>query len=382
MSAHMSPVKTSAPDATPQTRDEQFAAVIQEVIDFMAEHGRRPRFSGGTVEERGIALRFAHWRRVTERGDLRPQRKQLMHTALKAFNALPDRSPNIERPAGRSLEAHQVISFFEVHGRLPDYKTEATPYCYLRMVRSSLRHGTLSPVDVRALKTIPGVLKVTRREKLGRLAELQAWCANHGRLPRSDFHRDTTPEESVEAGLGQWMLRHVNRSRHESLETPETVHIRASILALRDAYPATGKVREDVQASAVTDFIQKFGRMPYVGRKHEHQLYQWAFKIRTVYRHGGAHRPAVVRMLELTEGLPDHLESQWDGVYAQLEEFVARQGRLPAAQRAAGRGRPSTESVLTEWLAREAGDLATVTEPSRQAKFAALLDSVALPRAA
>lgn len=145
------------------------------------------------------------------------------------------------------------------------------------------------------------------------------------------------------------MYRHVNR-RHEPLETAETVHIRDSIIALQDAYPASGKVIEEVRAAAVVDFIEKNGRLPQVRR--EHRLYEHAFAIRNRYRHGGAFRPATVRMLELTEALPNHLESQWDADFERLTDFVSIHGRLPVAVEKPGRGRPTTEHHLARWISQ------------------------------
>lgn len=171
----------------------------------------------------------------------------------------------------------------------------------------------------------------------------------------------------------------VNR-RHEPLETAETVHIRASIIALQDAYPAFGKVIEEVRAGAVVDFIEKNGRMPQIRREHE--LYQHAFTIRTRYRNGGAFRPATIRMLELTQDLPNHLESQWDADFERLTAFVGSRGRLPVAVGKPGRGRPTVEHQLAKWLSQETGEGATATDPTRKSQLAELIASVSLPIAA
>ncbi|ACL42005.1 hypothetical protein Achl_4054 (plasmid) [Pseudarthrobacter chlorophenolicus A6] len=175
------------------------------------------------------------------------------------------------------------------------------------------------------------------------------------------------------------MYRHVNR-RHEPLETAETIHIRDSIIALQDAYPATGKVIEEVRAAAVVDFIEKNGRLPQVRREHE--LYQHAFAIRTRYRHGGAFRPATMRLLELTQDLPNHLESQWDADFQRLSVFVGSRHHLPAAAEKPGRGRPSVDHQLAKWITQETGDKATVWDPARRSKLFTLISSVDLPVAA
>lgn len=305
----------------------------------------------------------------------------MLDDAEKIWLRLPGPVPRVLAEGDFSGYARRVVAFYEKHGRLPGNTepSEATDYQALRIVWRKYRHGELSRAEMRALRRFPGALRVTRKDPLPRLAELQAWCAEHRRLPRHTIRGKTTAEATVEAGLGQWMYRHVNR-RHEPLETAETVHIRESIITLQDAYPASGKVIEEVRAAAVVDFIEKYGRLPQVRREHE--LYEHAFAIRTRYRHGGAFRAATIRMLELTKGLPTHLESQWDADFDGLMAFAERHGRLPVAVEKPGRGRPTVEHQLAKWLAQETGEGATVTDPLRRSRLASLLSSVSLPMAA
>lgn len=333
----------------------------------MEANGKRPQAHSADPLERAVACWFLRQRQ--KRNKLSPERAQLLAAAETVWLQTPGKAPRVLSQGDFSGYTRRVLSFYEKHGRLPGIQDpkEGTDYAALRTVRSYYRHGKLSQTETKVLRRIPGALKVTRKDPLPRLAELQAWCAEHGRLPRHTLRGKTTAVEDVEAGLGQWMYRHVNR-RHEPLETAETVHIRDSIIALQDAYPASGKVIEEVRAAAVVDFIEKNGRLPQVRREHE--LYEHAFAIRTRYRHGGAFRAATIRMLELTEDLPTHLESQWDAGFDRLTAFVDRHGRLPVAVEKPGRGRPTVEHQLAKWLTQETGEGATVTDALRQSKLA------------
>lgn len=358
-----------------------FDSRLAALLAFMAENGKRPNTKSRDHDERALACWFLRQRQRRDEGKLRPERAQMLDDAAKAWLQLPGPVPMVRAEGDFSGYARRVVAFSEKHDRLPGHTNpgEATDYQALKTVWRHYRLGTLSQAELKALRRIPGALKTTRKDPLPRLAELQAWCAKHGRLPRHTLRGKTSPDAATEAGLGQWMYRHVNR-RHQPLETAETVHIRDSIIALQDTYPASGKVIEEVRAAAVVAFIEQNGRLPQVRREHE--LYEHAFAIRTRYRHGGAFRTATLRMLELTADLPDHLESQWDADLDRLAAFMDSHGRLPVVVWKPGRGRPTVEHQLAKWLTRETGVHATVTDPLRQSRLAALISRASLPVAA
>lgn len=356
--------------------DDAFAARAADLLAFIRRHGRVPRVRSSDREERALAYWFVGNRALHRKGELPVGRSRMLRDVEEAWFQLSPVASDF-RAAVRRVKA-----FTEVRGRLPlwDIRDEEACYSDLRHIRRLYCRGALSKAELGALRSIPGALKVTRKDPDARLAELQAWCAEHRRLPRQQFHKlKTSPAEEVEAGLGQWLYRHVNRS-HEPVETPETAGRREAILALKETYPASGEVGEEIRAEAVVDFIVKSGRLPCVRR--EHKLYEYAFRIRNRYRHGGAFRPATVRMLDLTENLPNFLESQWDGELDRLIEFVSAHGRLPTASKQPGRGRPTTEHQLAKWLRRELGNEPTVTDPNRKERLTSLIATLQLPVAA
>lgn len=363
-----------------------YAERLAEVTAFIEAHGRRPSPRSTDSDEHRIGVWIKRQRSAMVRGVLPPARLEMMAAIEESFWAVPrsagrgKRTPRRARPGRQVAAVRRVREFYETHGRLPDYKVKAeiTDYQNLTKVRSSFRHGKLSAADLEAMRGIPGVLKIVRLDPAVRLAELQAWCAANGRLPRHSLERRPNAVEVVEVRLGQWMYRHVNR-RHEPVETPETAATRDAIMALRDAYPAAGEFRDELRAQQIVDFIEKTGRMPAV--RSEHVLYENAFRLRAKYRFGGAHHPATVRMLELIDGLPNFLDSQWDGQFVRLRTFVDAHGRLPAAVKRSGPGRPGTEYLLTVWLERESGQGATVADPARRQRLSDLIDSCATPRA-
>lgn len=133
----------------------------------------------------------------------------MLDDAEKIWLQMPGPVPKVLAEGDFSGYTRRVVSFYEKHNRLPGHTdpNEDADYQALRIVWSYYRHGKLSQAEAKALSRIPGALKVTRKDPLPRLAELQAWCAKRGRLPRHTIRGKTTPEEDVEAGLGQWMYR-------------------------------------------------------------------------------------------------------------------------------------------------------------------------------
>ncbi|WP_422758924.1 helicase associated domain-containing protein [Paenarthrobacter sp. C1] len=352
------------------SRQDWFKFRIEDLMKFLEVHGRRPRRNCTDKHESSLASWVATQRSRVRRGEVAGDQLQALKTVLRLYDTVPSTAAR-NRAENLSAPARDIVRFHGTHGRLPSYLDpgEMPVYSQLRVIRRRLLDGVLSSPDKRALDAIPGVLKTVRQDPMKRLVELRKWCKTHQRLPRHSFWRKTTADEDIEAGLGQWMYRHVNR-RHEPLETAETIHVRDSIITLQDTYPASGKVIEEVRAAAVVDFIEKNGRLPQVRREHE--LYQHAFRIRTRYRHGGAFRKATLRMLELTEGLPNHLESQWDTDYDRLAAFISSHGRLPVAVAKRGPGRPSTEHQLATWLSLQTGGDGMGDGP-RRSRLAALI---------
>lgn len=163
-----------------------------------------------------------------------------------------------------------------------------------------------------------------------RPAELEAFIARHGRLPRPGSR--SVPERS----LGQWARRQVTTHQNPDAKS-------VALIEQHGGYPEplppgsahAERARRD-RSAELSDFIAEHDRLPSVGRStYESTLYDW-FK-RNMRE--GTLSPEIVALIEQYR---DRSKRTRDRV-EQFRKFVEEHGRAPSL-----RG-PGEESGLREW---------------------------------
>lgn len=151
-----------------------------------------------------------------------------------------------------------------------------------------------------------------------RLAELETFVAEHGRLPRrADL-----------GGLAEWMYAQL-KSRATD---PEYVHVREEVEKIRSEVLASGKAADArrhcaERLQAVESFVAEHGRLPTnkrTGDAAERGLAGWMHGVNSPDRVGEAYDRARSEVQRLRR---DH--SSWTKNLAALNDFAAAHGRLP-----------------------------------------------------
>lgn len=271
------------------------------------------------------------------------------------------------------MSARRIRAFYDRHGRLPLNRNvnERDLYGVLRNLRHQRKVGELSHEALTVLESIPGATTVVRLPPLPELEKLEAWCAEHRRLPRMDIPRGTTEADKLEVHLGCWSYRHVNR-RHNPRETAETRMIRGRILALREKYPPHSAVKASAEAREVLEFIESSGRLP--NWRRDSLMYLKASWIKGTFSgKPGHYGPDIAACVSALEGLPKAAESRWDGWFEDLRKFIGKEGRLPEFEYTGG-----LEKKLAQWL--ETAD--EIQDAGRVQRLNEVLGQFGIPRAA
>ncbi|ACL42004.1 hypothetical protein Achl_4053 (plasmid) [Pseudarthrobacter chlorophenolicus A6] len=152
---------------------------------FMDEKGKRPHPKSSDHAERALGCWFLRQRQMREKGQLNPERTKLLDDAQNAWLQLPGPVPRVLSEGEFSGYARRVVSFYQKHDRLPGYTDpkESTDYQALQIVRRHYRQGMLSRAEQKALRPIPGALKVTRKDPLRALPSFRPGAQNTGAFP-------------------------------------------------------------------------------------------------------------------------------------------------------------------------------------------------------
>ena len=342
---------------------------LGEVREWQARHGRLPSASGEQRAERSLSNRWREVRRRYE--ELSPSGKADVDQLSQAYRKQHYQSSGL-------AAARRIAEFYAANSRLPRHTNpdEKSDYARLRNLRNLKLRGKISAEAVEAVSAVPDVFKVVRQNPKLQLQKLEAWCEKHGHLPRYDIRAigKDSDEAREEAALGQWMHRHVDRSRHDPLETAASQATRDSILAIEARYPLHADYRRGLKAQKVLDFIAVHGRLPELPL--EPDLFRHCFTIRQRWPKGGAPMKVINDMIAATHALPSHLHSQWDNRLRALQDFITQYGVLPRT--GCRKGIPQDEGRLGRWLetAHEIGD------PARVARLDAVLGALTTAEAA
>ncbi|TSE15009.1 hypothetical protein B1A87_002835 [Arthrobacter sp. KBS0703] len=133
----------------------------------MEANGKRPRQNSVDPVERALAAWFITQRQKRDKGTIAPDQAPKLLEVEKTWLQTPGKAAIVTAKDGLSGHVRRVIAFFERHGRLPGHTdpADATDYQALRIIWRHYRKGTLSPKETKALRGIPGALKVTRKTR-------------------------------------------------------------------------------------------------------------------------------------------------------------------------------------------------------------------------
>lgn len=183
------PAKPAASPRTvkePPARQRPAGALrLEQFEKFCRTHGRLPRFSGESEEERAM------WRYLNNKVRFQYRRNSLLPYELDRLSKIPGvfearvYKKRVPAPAatdtarmlrikGDLERTEELISFVTGNGRLPRaYGPDREPslYNFLRKrIRSGYKAGTLDEVTIRRLSALDGVLVPSRRPHGGQAA--------------------------------------------------------------------------------------------------------------------------------------------------------------------------------------------------------------------
>lgn len=156
-----------------------------------------------------------------------------------------------------------------------------------------------------------------------RLAELEAFIAEHGRLPRK------SRTDKKQEALRQWAHQQVTRCVHPG---PRVV----ALIEAHGGYPKRRDSRHLDRSDELVQFVQAHGRLPvHTMRGYEETFYQWIYRSKRL----GHLSAETLRLVEQYE-VPKTRNGRR---LTELEQFRAAHGRDPA------RSEDYVEASLHAW---------------------------------
>ena len=299
---------------------------VAELEAFVANHGRFPKL-GRASEEHSLAQWVKRQRRTMRNEKLSADR-------IARLESVPGwvwSTPN----ATWDARLAELEAFAANHGRFPKPLSASGEHPLAQWViqqRFAMRNERLSTDRIARLESVPGW--VWGRQNAAwdtRLAELEAFAADHSRLPKHGM--------KSEEQLAQWMSRQRKAMRNEKLSTDRITRLESIPGWVWSALNAAW----DTRVAELEAFVVDHGRFPKNGRASEEQLAQWVNQQRRAMRNEKLSVERIARLESIPGWVWSALNAAWDARFAELEAFVADHGRFPKNGRA-------SEEQLAQWV--------------------------------
>lgn len=222
----------------------------------------------------------------------------------------------------------KLSSWIEKHGRQPSQlstdKDERSLYSWLGSQRQKLRNGELSASQAEALtSSFPSPYKTIEV----RLAELEAFHAEHGRLPSES----TTADES-ELQLASYLihrLRPMHRKGQIAPDMVERLRLVPGSLDIRSIEDQDDVLRE------LDEYAQAAGHLPPLGGSGTPQENRLASWMRNNTRGSAMEKTDRLRdrhiaILAIIDKYPTRSEALEEGRLQELAAFIAKHGCQPS----------------------------------------------------
>jgi hypothetical protein len=247
------------------------------------------------------------------------------------------------RPSWDERRTH-LASWIEKNGRQPSQlstdKEERSLYSWLGAQRQKLRNGGLSAEQAEALT---GLSPSPYKPITVRVADLEAFHAEHGRLPS-----ESTTADNCELQLASYLIHRLRPMYRNGQLTPEMVE------RLR-LVPGTLDIRrvedQDDVLQELTDYAETTGHLPPLGGSGTPQENRLASWMRNNTRgsamdKAGRLRERHIAILAIIDKYPTRSEALEEGRLKELADFVAKHGHRPSISPQSG----PAERSLAAWF--------------------------------
>jgi len=213
------------------------------------------------------------------------------------------------RPSVFQEHVDQVTAFVAEHGRLPKIREDNGKW--ISHQRQAYRNGKLSPERIQTLGEIPCWTWEAREDAFEKaVAEVTAFVAEHGRLPKRDENN------------GRW-IRTQRQAYRKGKLSPERIQTIGEIPCW-----TWGEALEDTFEKAVaevTAFVAEHGRLPKIRENNG----KWISDQRTAYRTGKLTPERIQTLGEIPCWTWEAREDAFEKAVAEVTAFVSEHGRLP-----------------------------------------------------
>ncbi|GAB4822680.1 hypothetical protein N2152v2_009726 [Parachlorella kessleri] len=277
----------------------------QQVQDFVQQHGQLPRLNlSNSTSHLPFEKELGRWIDMQRRSN---KRQKLSAEQVAALEATPGWCWEEWSKQPWELQRQEVEAFYQQHGRLPRGAAgKPSPFlpgekelgAWVQTQRQYYKGQRQRPLPAERIAALEATLGWAWEDWTPweqRRQEVEAFCQQHGRLPRSEAGV-SNPMLPGERELGSWIGR--QRQRYKGHQPPR---LSADQRAALDAIPGwrweDSKGAWELRLQQLQSFVCQHGRMP---RQHgskrvpaqpgEEELGVWCSAQRQ-HRKGSSHQP-------------------------------------------------------------------------------------------
>lgn len=239
---------------------------------------------------------------------------------------------------------NHLTSWIEKNGRQPSQlgadKEERGLYSWLSTQRRKLRTGELSSEQAGAITQLS---PSTHKPMEVRVAELEAFHSEHGRLPR-----ESTTADEQELQLASFLIHRLRPTFRKGLLAPDLVERLERVPGALDIRSVQD---QETILQELTDYARDHGHLPPTGGRgnpEENRLASWMrnnSRGRVVDKPGRL-RDRHVAILALIDAYPTRSEAMDEGRLRELAAFVTKHGHRPSFSPRSD----TAERSLAAWL--------------------------------